>query len=790
MNHSLVYSRLFVITCALFAAGVAFQGATAKAEKAPAKKAAIVSTAVPNAQLADPRLNQRVEELLKKMTLEEKVGQLVQFSAGAPTGPGTGRTNYEEGVAKGQIGSLFNAVGAEKTNAYQHIAVEKTRLHIPLIFGYDVIHGQHTTFPVPIALASSFNPSAAETVARTSATEARADGIQWVFSPMVDIARDARWGRITESAGEDPYLGAAIARAWIKGYQQGDLTNPTSVAACVKHFAAYGGATGGRDYNAVDMSEMTLRQVYLEPYRAAVEAGAATLMSSFNTINGVPASANPWTLTTILRGEWKFDGFVVSDWGSVAELLNHSIAANGATAALKALTAGVDMDMEGNLYSTHLVSLVRSGELKEAVVDEAVRRVLRVKFALGLFEHPYTDVTPAYTATPEKREITRKVAEQTLVLLKNDALQGTGRTLPLKKSIRTLALIGPQADDKAEMLGSWSSAGDAKDAVTLKQALETRFASGGTKLIYAKGTDLKGDSTAGFDEAVSAAKQADVVVMALGEPANDTGEAASRMTLGLTGNQQQLLEAVSAVGKPVVLVLFNGRPLALPWAAKNVPAILEAWYPGIEAGNAVANVLLGDVNPSGKLPASFPYSVGQMPLSYSQFPTGRPITDPDGPTPDAASDIKYGSRYIDGPNTPIYPFGWGLSYTQFSYSPLTLNAKEIALSALQADRTQKAGVIKVGVDVKNTGTVEGTEVVQLYIRNKYASVEQPMRELKGFQRVTLAPGEQKHVDFTLGFDELAFYNANLERTVEATKYHITVGGSSKATESAEVQITK
>ena len=436
---------------------------------------------------------------------------------------------------------------------------------------------------------------------------------------------------------------------------------------------------------------MTLRQVYLEPYRAAVEAGAATLMSSFNTINGVPASANPWTLTTILRGEWKFDGFVVSDWGSVAELLNHSIAANGATAALKALTAGVDMDMEGNLYSTHLVSLVRSGELKEAVVDEAVRRVLRVKFALGLFEHPYTDVTPAYTATPEKREITRKVAEQTLVLLKNDAMQGTGQTLPLKKSIRTLALIGPQADDKAEMLGSWSSAGDAKDAVTLKQALETRFASGGTKLIYAKGTDLKGDSTAGFDEAVSAAKQADVVVIALGEPANDTGEAASRMYLGLTGNQQQLLEAVSAVGKPVVLVLFNGRPLALPWAAKNVPAILEAWYPGIEAGNAVANVLMGDVNPSGKLPASFPYSVGQMPLSYSQFPTGRPITDPDGPTPDTASDIKYGSRYIDGPNTPIYPFGWGLSYTQFSYSPLTLNAKEIALSACRRIARRRQG---------------------------------------------------------------------------------------------------
>lgn len=795
MLNTLSAYRLFAFAFALLSAVVVFtgntaQGAPKKTDPKPAATVSQYSFAPPNAQLADPKLNQRVEDLLRKMTLEEKVGQLVQYSSGAATGPGTGRSNTEEAIAKGQIGSLLNAIGADTTNAYQHLAVEKTRLHIPLIFGYDVIHGHRTTFPVPLALAASFDPQAVETVAHASAIEARADGVQWVFSPMVDIARDARWGRITEGAGEDPYLGSAMARAWIRGYQQGDLGNPQSVAACVKHFAAYGGATAGRDYNAVDMSEVTLRQVYLEPYRAAVEAGAASLMSSFNSLNGVPASANPLTLTQILRKEWKFDGFVVSDWASVRELMNHSIAHNGATAALKALTAGVDMDMEGGLYGTHLVSLVRSGELKESVVDEAVRRILRVKFALGLFEHPYAEKGAPYVATPEKRELTRKVAEETLVLLKNEPLQGTGRLLPLRKSAHTVALIGPLADSKADMLGSWPGSGNPADSVTLKQALEQRFAAGSTKLLYAKGTDIKGDSTEGFEQAVHAARQADIVLIALGEPGNETGEAASRMNLGLTGNQQQLLEAVAAAGKPVVLVLFNGRPLALPWAVKNVPAILEAWYPGIEAGNAVANVLLGDANPSGKLPASFPYSVGQEPISYSQFPTGRPITDPDGVVPDLADRERYGSRYIDGPNDPLYPFGWGLSYTQFSYSPLTLNSRLVPLATINAGRQQKGGPIRIGVVVKNTGAVAGTEVVQLYIHNTSASLEQPIRELKGFERVTLAPGEQKQVEFTLGFEELAFYNAALERVVEPTKYRIVVGGSSKATEHTEVEITK
>ncbi len=782
-------ARHLAVACALIAAGLIFTRDTIHAaDKSDSKKTQ--TSQASNAQLADPGLNQRVEDLLRKMTLEEKVGQLVQYSAGAPTGPGTGRSDYNSMVAKGQIGSLFNVIEADKANAFQHIAMEKTRLHIPLIFGFDVIHGHRTIFPMPLALASSFDPKAAEIVARNGAIEARADGIQWVFSPMVDISRDARWGRIAESAGEDPYLGSAIARGWIRGYQQDDLSNPQSVAACVKHFAAYGGATAGRDYNAVDMSEVMLRQVYLEPYHAAVEAGVATVMSSFNSLNGVPASANPFTLTQILRGEWKFDGFVVSDWGSVAELLNHAIAPDGATAAFKALTAGVDMDMEGNLYATHLVTMVRSGELKESVVDEAVRRVLRVKFALGLFEHPYVENAAPYTATPERHETARKVAEETLVLLKNEPLQGTGRLLPLKKSLRTVALIGPQADSKGEMMGSWGAAGNPEDAVTLRQALQQRFASGSTKLIYAKGTDLKGDSTAGFDEAVAAAKQADVVLLAAGEPANDTGEAASRMTLGLTGNQQQLLEAVAAAGKPIVLILFNGRPLALPWAAKNVPAIVEAWYPGIEAGNAVANILFGDVNPSAKLPASFPYSVGQEPLSYSQFPTGRPIINPDAASPESADPGKYGSRYIDGPNDPLFPFGFGLSYTQFSYSPLTISRTQVPLADANADRKQKSGLVKIGVFVKNSGAVAGTEVVQLYIRNTGGSMEQPFRELKGFQRVTLAPGEQKQVEFTLGFEELAFYNSSLEKVMEPTKYRVVVGGSSKATEHAEFVITK
>ncbi len=763
---------------------------------------------VPNPQLASRELNARVEALLKKMTLEEKIGQLVQYSAGYATGPNASNVKYDELAARGQVGSFLSVVGAEATNHYQHLAVEKSRLHIPLLFGQDVIHGHRTTFPVPLALAASFDPSAVELVARTGAVEARADGLAWVFSPMVDIARDPRWGRIIESSGEDPYLGSVLARAWVRGYQQDDLSKPGSVAVCVKHFAAYGAAIAGRDYNAADLSELTLRQVYLAPFHAAVDAGAATLMSSFNSINGVPASANPLTLTQILRKEWGFDGFVVSDWGAIGELVNHSIG-DGPTVARKALEAGVDADMEGNLYGNVIAGQVRSGKIPETVVDEAVRRVLRVKFALSLFEHPYTAQGPEYDATPERRAAARKVADETLVLLKNDPVEGIGTLLPLTAKARKVALIGPLADNQRELLGAWAVTGDPRYVVTLRAALTERL---GDRLLYAQGCDLLTGEDADllnhidFDhpmvagghapipddaktiaEAVDTARKADVVLLALGEPANwMEGEASSRATLGFTGVQQQLLEAVVATGKPVILVVLAGRPLELTWAAAHVPAILEAWSPGIEAGHAVADVLFGDVNPSAKLPSSFPRSVGQEPLYYAQLPTGRPAAHVDLTHFPRNPEEKFVSRYMDEENSALFPFGWGLSYTRFSYAQPTVSRAEVPVQEVIASAGKP--VVTVGVDVKNTGSVAGTEVVQLYLRNTAASVEQPLRELKGFARVTLAPGEQKHVEFPLGFDELNFLDADLKRTVEPTTYKIWVGGSSLATAEATLQL--
>ena len=762
----------------------------------------------PNPQLISREVNTRVDALLKKMTLEEKVGQLVQFSAGFATGPAASKLTYDELVAQGKVGSLFNVVGADKTNHFQHIAMEQSRLHIPLIFGLDVIHGFHTTFPIPLAIAASWDTNAAETVARTGAEEARAEGINWVFSPMVDISRDPRWGRIVESNGEDPYLSSAMARAWVKGYQQDDLSRPDSVAACVKHYAAYGAAIAGRDYNATDMSEITLRQVYLPPYEAAVQAGVATVMSSFNSINGIPATANPLTLTQVLRKEWGFDGFVVSDWGAVAELLNHAIGANGATVARKALDAGLDMDMEGNLYATTLVEQVRSGQIPESVVDEAVRRILRVKFALGLFDHPYTQPGPAYVATPARRAIARKVADETMVLLKNDPVEGVGQLLPMTAKAKKVALIGPMANDPQELIGAWS-AGNPNDVITLKQALQERL---GDRLLYAVGCGLlagkdenilkqimHGGTAAAAEgeplpdddktiaDAVAAAKQADVAILALGEPTQwMEGEASSRVRLGFTGSQERLLEAVVATGKPVVLVVLAGRPLELTWAAAHVPAILEAWSPGIEAGPAVMDVLFGDVNPSGKLPASLPRAVGQEPLYYAQMPTGRPAHGDLSHMP-YNSEEKFQSRYVDERNSALFPFGWGLSYTRFRYSTPTVSRSEVPLRAILADHKP---VLTVGVDVTNTGSVAGSEVVQLYIRDTVASVEQPVRELKGFARLSLAPGETKHVNFPLGFDELSFYNVAVQKTVEPTTFDVWVGGSSLATEETSFKVVQ
>lgn len=750
-----------------------------------------------SSQLTSKEINARVETLLKKMTLEEKIGQTVQYSAGFATGPSASNLTYDELAARGRVGSMLNVVGAEQTNHYQHIAMEKSRLHIPIIFGLDVIHGHRTIFPVPLAIAASWDPEAAKTVARVSAEEARADGIDWVFSPMVDIARDARWGRIIESNGEDPYLSSALARAWVEGYQQGDLSKPDSVAACVKHFAAYGAAIAGRDYNAVDMSELTLRQVYLKPYQAAVDAGVATVMTSFNSLNGVPATANAFLLTQILRKEWGFQGFVVSDWGAVAELKNHAIG-DGPTVSRKALEAGTDMDMEGDLYGTVLAAQVRSGKTPESVVDEAVRRILRVKFALGLFDHPYTTSHPAYTPTPEKRAIARKVADETIVLLKNDPVEGVGTLLPLSAKAKTVALIGPMADDPLDLLGAWTVTGSPKDVITLKAALSERL---GDKLLYAPGCGLLSgedenvlksvtftggaspsngpipDDQQSIAEAVATARKADIAILALGEPTNwMEGEAASRTTLGFTGAQEQLLEAVVATGKPVVLVVLAGRPLELKWAAEHVPAIIEAWSPGIEAGRAVDDVLFGEVNPAGKLPASLPRAVGQEPLYYAQTPTGRPAHGDLSHMPRDAAE-KFVSRYMDEQNSALFPFGWGLSYTRFSYSQPAIDRAEVPVREVLGDHK----VVTVSVDVTNTGSVAGTEVAQLYIRNTEASVEQPLRELKGFTRVTLSPGETKRVTFPLGFDELNFYNAELRKTVEPTTYNIWVGGNSLAT---------
>ena len=764
---------------------------------------------VPNPQLDNHDLNARVEKLLKQMTLEEKIGQTVQYSAGFATGPAGTKVSYDELTEKGAIGSMLNVYGAEKTNHYQHIAMEKARLHIPILFGMDVIHGYRTTFPAPLALSCSWDAKLVEGVARTSGAEARAEGVAWAFSPMVDISRDARWGRIVESAGEDPYLGSAIARGWVKGYQQGDLTKPDSVAVSVKHFAAYGAAIAGRDYNATDMSDITLRQVYLPPYHAAVDAGAATVMSSFNTINGVPGTANPYTLTQILRKEWGFNGLVVSDWGAVGELLNHAIGPDGSTVARKALTAGVDMDMEGNLYGTTIAAQVRAGVIPESVVDEAARRILRVKFAMGLFEHPYTQVGAAWEPTAEKRAQARAVADETIVLLKNDAVEGVGALLPLAKSAKTVALIGPLADDAKDMLGSWATLGDPKYAVSLKQALSERL---GDKLLYAKGTEIltgkdaaiirhvsfvdanagnagakeepAPDDDATIAEAVAVAKKADVAIVAVGESADwMTGEASSRVNIGLPGHQEQLLEAVAATGKPVILVMFTGRPTEVKWAGAHVPAIVEAWFPGMEGGHAVADILFGDVNPSAKLTTSFPRAVGQEPLYYAQMPTGRPAGHVDLTHLPSNSVEKFVSRYVDEENSALFPFGWGLSYTRFNYGSPTVSKASISV----AD-AGKAGAVTVSVDVKNTGSVAGTEVVQLYVRNTSASVEQPVRELKGFERVTLAPGESKHVTFPLGFDELSFYNVESKRVVGPTAYKVWVGGSSLADAEAGFEV--
>jgi beta-glucosidase len=730
----------------------------------------------PSAWMTDPNIESHVEQLLKQMTLEEKAGQMTQFSIGTPTGPGTGRSDYKEMIAKGLVGSILNMTGASETNAMQRIAVEQSRLHIPLIFGLDIIHGYRTAFPIPLGLSASWNPELIERTARLAAQEGSRDGIRWTFHPMIDIARDARWGRIAEGAGEDPYLGSAIAQAYVRGYQGQNLANPDSLAACAKHYVGYGAVEGGRDYNTAEIPERLLRQVYLPPFEAAVHAGVATFMSAFEALNEVPSTINSFTLTTVLRKEWNYRGFVASDYGAVGELIAQGVALDGSTAARKAALAGVDMDMESNLYGPELPKLVRSGAVPEAVLDEAVRRILRVKFALSLFDKPYTpEVSDSSNAIPAaSRELARTAAEQSFVLMKTAPANGAP-ILPLNASVKTIAVIGPLADDGAQMIGSWGGKGTAQDVTTLRAALESRLRQSGGRVLYAKGTDLLGNSDSGFAEAMKAAKQAEVAVLALGEDAPlMTGEASSRAYLGLPGNQQQLLEAVVATGKPVVLLVFSGRPLVLKWAAEHVPAIMEVWFPGVEAGSAMARVLFGDVSPSGKLTTSFPRAIGQEPLYYNALSTGRPADKVDLTRPPANSEEKYHSRYVDEQNSALFPFGFGLSYTTFSYSPTTLSATTAFASALN----QGSDTIRVSAEVRNTGKVQADEIVQMYIRERGTSVARPVRELKGFRRITLAPGASQRVEFTLGRDELRFWNIDMKNIVEPAQVTVWVAPDS------------
>jgi len=762
-----------------------------------------------NAQLASPAIEARVERLLRQMTLEEKIGQLVQYNdtgdspaaqaddakPAADNGavivavnPVT--ANHLDSMqlaATGRLGSMLNTIGAERTNTYQHLAVDKSRLHIPLLFGADVIHGYRTVYPIPLGLAASFDPELVVSLAHTAAEEATTAGVRWFYSPMVDISRDPRWGRTAEGAGEDAYLGAAMARAYIRGYQGDDLSQPGRVAASVKHYAAYGAAEAGREYNTTDMSEIRLRQVYLPPYKAAVEAGAATMMSAFNALNGVPASANPFLLDKILRGEWGFDGFVVSDYTAVMELMNHGIALDPASATCKAITAGVDVDMMSHFYDTQLPELVRTGKVPMSVVDEAVRRVLRVKFATGLFEHPYAEGTEVTSAVDAHRPLVRKGAEESFVLLKNSNLDDGTPVLPLSPERKRIALIGPLADDAGEMVGAWGGAGRNPDIVTVRQALSERAQKTGGTLLYAKGTEIQDYSQSGFDEAVKAAQDSDVAVLALGESNEMSGEAGSRAYLDLPGNQEQLLEAVAATGKPVVLLVFSGRPLVLDWAAKHLAAIMEVWFPGTEAGNAVADVLYGDVAPSGKLPMSFPRAVGQEPLYYDQFSTGRPPIGIDLSKP-PGDDSRFFSRYIDVPNDALFPFGFGLSYSNFAYSDVEVSKSSIPLPQALANRS--TALVEATATLTNTGNRTATEVVQCYVRNLGASVEQPVRSLKGFARVTLAPGESKKVSFPLGFNELSFINVENLPTMEATHYTVWIGGSSLADKQAAFEVSE
>ncbi len=729
--------------------------------------------------LVDPKAEDKITSYISRMTLEEKIGQLNQYSStfdvtGPPPQSGGNKDRYEQ-IKNGLVGSMLNVTGTEATRKMQELAVKNSRLGIPLIFGLDVVHGYRTMFPTPLGESASWDLEALQLSARVAATEAAAAGVHWTFAPMVDICRDARWGRIMEGAGEDPYLGSRIAEARVRGFQGTNLSAPDTIAACVKHYAGYGFSESGRDYNTVDLSEHTLRNVVLPPFRAAVDAGAATVMNSFNEIGGVPATASIHLQREILKSEWAFRGFVVSDWGSVGELITHGVAADASEAALLAIKAGSDMDMETSAYVGHLAALVKAGKVDEKLVDDAVRRILRVKFALGLFDDPYRYCNAGrenqLLLSQPHLDAARDVARKSIVLLKNE-----NNLLPLQKK-GTIAVIGPLAADKDTPLGNWRAQAIANSAVSILEGIQAAAGSD-AKVVHAEGAKLavgtrnfftkpryNTDDRSGFANAVAAARSADVVVVAIGEDAYQSGEGRSQTDIGLKGLQEELLREVFAANKNVVVVLMTGRPVVINWIAENIPAVLETWHPGSQAGHAIADVLFGAYNPSGKLPVSFPRHVGQLPLYYSHKNTGRP-NQPDNPL---------STSYTDVPNTPLYPFGYGLSYTKFEYSELQLSGKEFG----------KNGQLDVKVTVKNVGDRPGTEIIQLYTRDLVGSVTRPVKELKGFRKVNLAAGQAEEITFTIKAPDLAFYTGSGKWEAEAGKFKIFVGGNSRDTKEAE-----
>jgi beta-glucosidase len=733
------------------------------------------------------KMNQFVTNLMNKMTLDEKLGQLNLPGAGDITTGQAASSDIAKKIREGKVGGLFNIKGIEKIRGVQKVAVENSRLKIPLIFGMDVIHGYQTSFPIPLALSSTWNMQAIERSARIAAVEASADGICWTFSPMVDIARDPRWGRIAEGSGEDAYLGSEIARAMVRGYQGTDLSKNNTIMACVKHFALYGAAEAGRDYNTTDMSHIRMYNEYFPPYKAAVDAGAGSVMTSFNEIDGIPASANKWLMTDVLRKQWGFKGFIVTDYTAVNEMIDHGLGDLQNVSAL-ALKAGVDMDMVGEGFLTTLKKSLQEGKITQKDIDDACRRILEAKYKLGLFEDPYRycDIERSKTDiyTPGNLKAAREIAAESFVLLKNQ-----NNVLPLKKS-GTIALVGPLADAKENMPGTWSVATDFTKPISVLAGLKNVLGSSAS-VVYAKGSNLSNDSlleeratmfgktlrrdsrpaTEMINEALNVAANADVIVAALGEAAEMSGESSSRSNIEIPQAQKDLLNALLKTGKPVVLVLFTGRPLAIKWEQENVPAILNVWFGGSEAGNAIADVLFGDVNPSGKLTATFPQNVGQVPIYYNHKNTGRPL-------PEGQWFQKFRSNYLDVSNEPLYPFGYGLSYTTFSYG-------DVMLSKNQMKPTDK---ITASVTVTNTGTREGKEVVQLYIRDMVGSVTRPVKELKGFQKIALQPGESKTVSFTISVNDLKFYNSELKFVAEPGDFKVMIGGDSKDVKEASFKL--